>query len=100
MGDHQTDPTGVSESGGTASNPLVSPSSAWGVWLFLLVAVGCCALPLLLVSGILAGWLLFGLPTVIAVGALGILSLSWTAGRYEMRVRGPTDSPFVGRMGK
>ncbi len=99
-GAHQPDSTGASELGGTASNPSVSPASAWGVSLLLLVAATCCALPLLLASGILVGWLLFGLPTVIAVGALGILTLSWAAGRREKRVCGPTDAPFVGRMGK
>ncbi len=99
-GAHQTDPTGASELGGTASNPSVSPGRAWGVSLLLLVVATCCALPLLLVSGILAGWLLLGLPTVIAVGALVVLSLYWVAGRRGKRVRGPTDAPFVGRMGK
>lgn len=99
-GAYQTDSTSASELGGTASNPSVSPASARGVPLLLLVAATCCALPLLLASEILAGWLLFGLPTVITVGALGILSLYWAAGRREMRIRGPTDAPFVGRMGK
>ena len=86
--------------GGTASNPLVSPASPWGVSFLLVIAATCCTLPLLLASGILAGWLLFGLPTVIAVGALGILSLYSAAGRHAKRVRGPTDAPFVGQMGK
>ena len=99
-GYHPTDPTGASELGGAASNPSVSPASAWGVSLLLPVAVTCCALLLLLASGILAGWLLFGLPTVIAVGALGILSLYGAARRREKRVRGPSTVPFVGRMGK
>ena len=99
-GAHQTDSTGASELGGTVSEPSVSPASAWGMSLLLLVATTCCALPLLLASGILAGWLLFGLPTVIAVGALGILSLYWVARRREKRVRGPTDAPLVGRTGK
>ena len=99
-GPHQTDSTGASELGGAASNPSVSPVNAWGVSLLLVVGATCCALPLLLASGILAGWVLFGLPTAIAVGALGILSLYWAAGRREKRVRGPTDAPFVGRMGK
>ena len=99
-GAHQTDSTGASELGGTASKPVGEPGHAWGVSLLLLVAATCCALPLLLASGILAGWLLFGLPTVIAVGAIGILSLYWAAGRREKRVRGSTDGPFVGRMGK
>ncbi len=67
-----------------------------GESLLLLVAVTCCALPLLLASGILVGWVLFGLPTVIAVGTLGILSLYWATGRREERIRGPTDAPFVG----
>ncbi|MDG6913503.1 MAG: hypothetical protein JRN35_10555 [Nitrososphaerota archaeon] len=99
-GVHQTDSTGVSGLDGTASNPSVSPASAWGVSLLLSVVATCCALPLLLASGILAGWVLFGLPTVIAVGALVILSLYWAAGRSEKRVRGPTDALFVERMGK
>ena len=96
----QTDSTGSSEFGGTTSNPSVSPARGWGVSLLLLVVATCCALPLLLASGILAGWLLFGLPTVIAVGALGILALYWVARRHEKRVRGPTDAPVVGRMGE
>jgi hypothetical protein len=99
-GARQTDSTGASELGGAASDRSVSPAGAWGVSLLLLLMATCCALPLLLASGILAGWLLFGLPTVIAVGALGILSLHWAAGRREKRVRGPTDGPFGGPVGK
>ena len=100
MGAPQTGSTGASESGGTASNPSVSPTSVWGVSLLLLLAAACCALPLLLTFGILAGWLLFGLPAVIAVGALGILLLYWGAGRREKRVRGTTEGPFGGGMGR
>ena len=100
MGAHQTDSTGASEPGGAASNPSESPASAWGMLTLLLVTAACCALPLLLVSGILAGWLLFGLPAVIAVGALGILLILWAAGRRDRRVRGPTDAPVVGGMGE
>lgn len=99
-GAYQTNPTGALGLGVTASTPSVSPASGWGVSLLLLVVANCCALPLLLASGILAEWLLFGLPTVIDVGALGILALYWAARRHEKRVRGPTDAPVVGRMGE
>ena len=99
-GAHPTDSTGASESGRDSLESVGEPGQRAGVSLLLLVAATCCALPLLLASGILAGWLLFGLPTVIAVGAIGILSLYWAAGRREKRVRRPTAAPFVGRIGK
>ena len=77
--------------GALPSNPSPSPAHAWEVALPLLVAATCCVLPLLLVSGVLVGWLLFSLPTAIATGALGILSLYWWAGRHEKRAGGPTE---------
>lgn len=99
-GAHQTDLNVAPELGGSASTSSTSSARTWGISLLLLVAATCCALPPLLASGILAGSLLFGLPTVIAVGALGILSFSWAAVRREKRVRGPGDGPFVGWRGK
>jgi hypothetical protein len=100
MGANQTDPTGASELAGAASSPSVSPASAWGMSLLLLALATCCALPLLLALGILAGWLLFGIPTVIGIVALGILLLYWAAERREGRGLGPAGAPFVERMGK